>query len=36
LLRAVRRRQFGDAMIVYGGMVLVTVILYLFYRWVHS
>lgn len=35
LLRAVRRRQFGDAMIVYGGIALVTVILYLFYCWVH-
>jgi hypothetical protein len=36
LLRAVRRRQFGDAMIVYGGMIGVTLVLYLFYRWVHS
>ena len=36
LLRAVRRRQWGDAAIVYGGMVVVTLVLYLFYRWVHS
>lgn len=35
ILRAVRRRQFGDAMIVYGGMFLVCLLLYLFYRWVH-
>jgi hypothetical protein len=35
LLRAVRRRQWGDAMIVYGGMFLVTLILGLFYHWVH-
>jgi len=36
LLRAVRRRQWGDAMIVYGGMVSVTVILFVFYRWLHN
>jgi len=36
LLRAVRRRQWGDAMIVYGGMVTITLILFFFYRWVHS
>jgi len=36
LLRAVRRRQWGDAMIVYGGMVTILLVLYVFYRWVHS
>lgn len=35
LLRAVKRRQFGDQVIVFGGMFMVTVILYLFYQWVH-
>ena len=35
VLRAVRRRQWGDAMIVYGGMITITVTLFLFYRWIH-
>ena len=36
LLRAVRRRQWGDAMIVYGGMFVVSLVLFLFYRFVHA
>lgn len=36
ILRAVRRRQWGDAMIVYGGMVTILVILFMFYRWLHQ
>jgi len=36
LMRAVRRRQFGDAALVYGGMIVVVTILVLFYRWTHS
>ena len=35
VLRAVKRRQWGDAMIVYGGMVGIVLILFLFYRWLH-
>jgi hypothetical protein len=36
LMRAVRRRQFGDAALVYGGIIVVTLILYGFYKWTHS
>ena len=35
LLRAVKRRDVQDALLAYGGMFIVTVILYFFYQWVH-
>ncbi len=36
LLKAVRRREIGDKMIVFGGMFLVCLILFLFYKYLHS
>lgn len=35
LMRAVRRRTWGDQVLVGAGMVVVTTILVLFYKWVH-